>query len=88
MRNRVVNILMVIFNFMCFSIVGSFTKQMVKLAIDQLKPEFERMAERAADRAMESKSNKVKEMQDELNKRERDLRQMKLEKKILQVCHI
>ncbi|XP_033746524.1 stress response protein NST1-like [Pecten maximus] len=65
-------------------IVGSFTKQMVKLAIDQLKPEFERMAEQAADRAMDSKSTKVKELQDELNGRERDLKQMKLEKKILQ----
>ncbi|OWF42327.1 putative golgin subfamily A member 6-like protein 3 [Mizuhopecten yessoensis] len=65
-------------------IVGSFTKQMVKLAIDQLKPEFERMAEQAADRAMDSKSAKVKELQDELNRRERDVKQMKLEKKILQ----
>ena len=41
------------------SIVGSFTKQMVKLAIDQLRPEFERMAGRAAEKAVDSKMMKV-----------------------------
>lgn len=79
---------LVVANLMFFllfdSIVGSFTKQMVRLAIDQLKPEFERMAEQAADRAMDTKSSKVKELQDELNRRERDVKQMRLEKKILQ----
>ena len=39
--------------------MGSFTKQMVKLAIDQLRPEFERMAGRAAERAVDSKMMKV-----------------------------
>ena len=39
--------------------VSSFTKQMVKLAIDQLRPEFERMAGRAAEKALDSKLKKV-----------------------------
>ena len=39
--------------------MGSFTKQMVKLAIDQLRPEFERMAGRAAEKAVDSKMLKV-----------------------------
>ena len=32
---------------------------MVKLAIDQLRPEFERMAGRAAEKAVDSKMMKV-----------------------------
>ena len=47
-----------IISFFC-RIVGSFTKQMVKLAIDQLRPEFERMAGRAAEKAVDSKMVKV-----------------------------
>ena len=46
--------------FLC-RIVGSFTKQMVKLAIDQLRPEFERMAGRAAEKAVDSKMMKVRQ---------------------------
>ncbi|KAL3860709.1 hypothetical protein ACJMK2_010795 [Sinanodonta woodiana] len=65
-------------------IVGNFTKQMVKLAIDQLRPEFEKMAGTAAERALESKMAKVKELQDDLNQKEKDLQQLKMEKKILQ----
>ena len=42
--------------------VGSFTKQMVKLAIDQLRPEFEKMAGRAAERAVDSKMLKVRKI--------------------------
>ncbi|XP_060599963.1 centrosomal protein of 83 kDa-like [Ruditapes philippinarum] len=65
-------------------LVSSFTKQMVKLAIDQLRPEFERMAGRAAERALDSKMMKVKEIQDELNRKEKELHQLRLEKKIIQ----
>ncbi|KAL4234473.1 hypothetical protein ACF0H5_006119 [Mactra antiquata] len=64
--------------------VGNFTKQMVRLAIDQLRPEFERMAGRAAERALDSKMMKVKEIQDELNLKEKELHQLRLEKKIIQ----
>ncbi|CAC5412967.1 unnamed protein product [Mytilus coruscus] len=65
-------------------IVGTFTKQMVKMAIEQLKPEFEKMAVKAAEQAFENKMTKVRELQEELNKRERELKQLRLEKKILQ----
>lgn len=67
-----------------FSIVGSFTKRMVRLAIEQLRPEFERMAGAAAEKALESKLHQVKDLQNELNTKERELKQLKLEKKILQ----
>lgn len=67
------------------SVVGSFTKQMVKLAIDQLKPEFERMAERAADRVIDSRGNASRDLQDVLNRKEQELKKVRLEKKILQV---
>ncbi|VDI78974.1 uncharacterized protein LOC143053230 isoform X1 [Mytilus galloprovincialis] len=65
-------------------IVGTFTKQMVKMAIAQLKPEFENMAVKAAEQAFDNKMTKVRELNEELNKRERELKQLRLEKKILQ----
>lgn len=65
-------------------IVGSFTKQMVKLAVEQLKPEFERMALEAAGKALENKMVTIKEMQNELNRKEQELKRLQLEKKLLQ----
>ncbi|XP_061179238.1 golgin subfamily A member 6-like protein 22 [Saccostrea echinata] len=65
-------------------IVGSFTKQMVKLAVEQLKPEFERMAIEAAGKALENKMVTIKEMQNELNRKEQELKRLQLEKKLLQ----
>ncbi|WAR12757.1 hypothetical protein MAR_026937 [Mya arenaria] len=64
-------------------LVSSFTKQMVKLAIEQLRPEFDRMAIIAAERAVDSKMLKVKEIQDELNKKEKELQQLKMEKRLI-----
>jgi gamma-glutamyl:cysteine ligase YbdK (ATP-grasp superfamily) len=57
---------------------------MVKMAIEQLKPEFEKMAVKAAEQAFENKMTKVRELNEELNKKERELKQLRLEKKILQ----
>ena len=45
--------------FLFESLVSTFTKQMVQLAITQLRPEFERMAGRAAEKAIDSKMGKV-----------------------------
>ena len=54
------------------------------MAIEQLKPEFEKMAVKAAEQAFENKMTKVRELNEELNKKERELKQLRLEKKILQ----
>ncbi|KAH3774430.1 histone-lysine N-methyltransferase, H3 lysine-79 specific-like [Dreissena polymorpha] len=64
-------------------LVSTFTKQMVKLAIEQLRPEFEKMATKAAERAVDSEMMKVKEIQDELNQKEKELHQLKYEKKMI-----
>ncbi|XP_022298800.1 uncharacterized protein LOC111107748 isoform X2 [Crassostrea virginica] len=69
---------------MSMGIVGSFTKQMVKLAVEQLKPEFEKMALEAAGKALDNKMVTIKEMQNELNRKEQELKRLQLEKKLLQ----
>ncbi|KAK3103885.1 hypothetical protein FSP39_022634 [Pinctada imbricata] len=65
-------------------IVGSFTKQMVKLAVDQLKPEFERMALEAAGKALDSKMITIEKMQQDLNRKEQELKRLNVEKRLLQ----
>ena len=52
---------------------------MVKLAIDQLRPEFEKMAGRAAERAVDSKMLKVRK----IRRKKKELDTVRRETKII-----
>lgn len=67
-------------------IMGMFTdisKDMLKSAIEKLRPEFQQMADQAVTRAVELRDKRVQELKDELSSKEKDLKQCILEKKKL-----
>ena len=57
---------------------------MVKLAVDQLKPEFERMAIEAAGKALDGKMVTIEKMQQDLKNKEHELKKLHVEKRLLQ----
>lgn len=72
--------------FQMHHIMGKFkdiSKDMLKSAIDQLRPEFEQIAEKAVVKAVELRDKKVQELEDKLNCKEKQLKQLQLEKQKL-----